>query len=185
MSTTVRAARDAYLKANGFSLAGYTDPWFTIEFGRIPLKLPNTKSRRAAVPLHDLHHVATGYATDYRGEAEIAAWEIAAGCGRYAAAWLLNLGAMGIGMWLAPRRVFRAFVRGRRSTSLYHRAIGDDLLAMEVEALQRELAVPMAPVPATWRDRVTFAGWLGVAVVASLPILALAPLWLVLWLLTR
>jgi hypothetical protein len=176
--TTVAAARDAYFQANGFSTASYTDRWFTIEVGPIPIKLPNTRARRAAVQLHDLHHVATGYDTTYRGEAEIAAWEIAAGCGRYAAAWLLNLSAMGIGMWLAPRRVFRAFVRGRHSKSLYHRAFGEDLLAMDVDTLRRALATEDRAPRATWRDRLVFAGWLAVTV-AAIPLALLSPLLIV------
>src|SRR5437879_1772025 len=38
----------------------------------------------------------------WRGEAEIGAWEIASGCGRHHAAWILNLWAI-----LAPSAVLR------------------------------------------------------------------------------
>src|SRR5204862_1379023 len=127
---SVGEAREAYFAANGFSLAGYTDRWVKLRVGPISLAFPNTQARRAAVQLHDLHHVATGYATTWTGEAEIAAWELAAGCGRYYAAWLLNLGAMGVGMVLSPRRVLRAFARGRRSHSLYRRRFAEDLLQL-------------------------------------------------------
>ncbi len=138
---SVADARDRYFDDNGFSLAGYRDRWVTLKLGPIPLKIPNTAARRAAVQLHDLHHVATGYATTWTGEAEIAAWELAAGCGRYVAAWILNLGAMAVGFVIAPRRVARAFRRGRRSKSLYGRAFGDDLLAITVGELRSRLGL--------------------------------------------
>src|SRR2546426_2460170 len=65
-------------------------------------------------------HVATGYDTTLVGEAEIGAWELASGCRHYYAAWILNLGAVVTGLFLAPGRVVRAFQRGRRCTNLYH-----------------------------------------------------------------
>ena len=43
----------------------------------------------------------TEYDTNWVGEAEIGAWEIASGCGRYLAAWVLNLGAFGLGLAFA------------------------------------------------------------------------------------
>ncbi|MBA2538194.1 MAG: hypothetical protein H0V17_01040 [Deltaproteobacteria bacterium] len=89
--------------------------------------------------LHDLHHVATGYDTTWTGEAEIGAWEIGAGCGRYWAAWMLNLGATGVGMLHAPRREWRAFIRGRRSKSLYDRAFSEDMLQWSVRDLRAHL----------------------------------------------
>ena len=136
---TVGDAREVYFHANGFSAESYTDRWVKLKLGPIPLAFPNSDARRAAVKLHDLHHVATGYATTWTGEAEIGAWELGAGCGRYVAAWLLNLGAMGTGMLIAPRRTLRAFARGRRSKSLYRRAFGEDLLALTVGELRAEL----------------------------------------------
>ena len=68
---------------------------------------------------HDLHHVLTGYDTDFSGELEISAWEIGAGCKRYAAAWGLNLGGVAAGLFTCGSRVFASFVRGRRSATLY------------------------------------------------------------------
>ena len=53
------------------------------------------------------------------GEVEIAGWEIASGCGRHPWAWLLNLGAFAVGMALFPKRLYRAFVRGRHAANLY------------------------------------------------------------------
>ena len=82
---TVRDARARYFAANGFSEAAYVDAWVRFKVGPLPVVFPNTRSRKRAVPMHDLHHVATGYGTSLVGEAEIGAWEIAGGCGRFAA----------------------------------------------------------------------------------------------------
>jgi hypothetical protein len=143
-SMTVAEAREQYFAENGFTLAGYTDRWVKLfSLGPIPIGFPSSKGRVAAVKLHDLHHIATGYRTTFTGESEIAAWEVGAGCGRYWVAWGLNVSALGIGMLIAPRRVFRAFVRGRRSKSLYDRAFGDDLLAMTVGELRSRLRIDL------------------------------------------
>jgi hypothetical protein len=81
---------------------------------------------------------------DLRGEAEMGAWELAA-CGRarslrlFWAAWLLNLGALLIGLVLCPRRVYRAFVRGRACTSAYHAGPYDQLLGLDLATLRRRL----------------------------------------------
>ena len=139
----VRDARARYFDENGLSEAGYRSRWVVLRAGPLPLYLPNTSSRRRAVPLHDLHHVATGYDTTWTGEAEIAAWELAAGCGRYWAAWSLNLGAASLGLLIAPRRTLRAFRRGRRSgRTLYHQpGFTESLLDLTVAELRRSLAL--------------------------------------------
>lgn len=117
---TLREARARYFRDNGFGEdGGYGDAWVDFKLGPIPMPFPNTPGRVRAVRYHDLHHVLTGYATDTRGELEISAWEVGAGCGRFVTAWAINLSGMAAGLVSAPRRSFRAFVRGRHSRSLY------------------------------------------------------------------
>ncbi len=108
---TVRDARARYFVANGFDERGYADHWVRLQAGPIPLFIPNTRSRVRAVRVHDVHHVVTGYATTFGGEAEIGAWEIASGCADHGAAWVLNLLALPIGLVRVPRATFRAFPR--------------------------------------------------------------------------
>src|SRR5262249_44370164 len=117
---SVRAARDAYLAENGFTVAAYSDKWTGGSFFGIPLKVPNTKRHRWAIMLHDLHHVATGYGTDLVGEGEISAWELRPG--------LRNLGVYvgGIvllfalaGFFRAPRRVREAWRKAAAIESLH------------------------------------------------------------------
>ena len=117
---TMEAARAQYFRDNGFGDdGGYDDTWVDFKLGPVPMPFPNSQARLRAVRYHDLHHILTGYRTDIRGELEISAWELGAGCKDFYAAWVLNLGGIGLGAWLIPRRTFRAFVRGRRSRTLY------------------------------------------------------------------
>jgi hypothetical protein len=117
---TMRAARDRYFEVNGFGEdGGYSDAWVDFKLGPLPMPFPNTSGRVKAVKFHDLHHVLTGYETNARGEFEISAWEIGAGCPGMPAAWVINMGGLAAGVVSSPRRVFDAYVRGRRSRSLY------------------------------------------------------------------
>jgi hypothetical protein len=161
--TRVYEARADYYAANGFSDDAYRDRWAKVKLGPIPIWFPNTKQRRRAIPLHDLHHVATGYATSLVGEAEIAGWEIGGGCADYWAAWMLDLGAFAYGAVFAPRRLWRAFLRGRRSTPLYRTGWRNDLLDITVDELRRRVGLDAAIAPATWRDRLAFVGWIAAA----------------------
>jgi hypothetical protein len=138
---TVREAREQYFRENGLSEAGYVARWVKLQVGPLRLYIPNSAARRRAIPLHDLHHVATGYATSWTGEAEIAAWELGGGCGRYLAAWGLNLGAAAIGLFIAPRLTARAFRRGRASRTLYRESWRDELLDLRVEELRARLGL--------------------------------------------
>jgi hypothetical protein len=103
-SDQIGAARAKYFSVNGFgSDGGYNARWVKVMVGAVPIYFPNTTSRVRAVRLHDLHHIVTEYETYLVGEAEIEAWEIASGCGLYIAAWVLNLSAVAIGLFVAPQ----------------------------------------------------------------------------------
>jgi hypothetical protein len=181
----VRAARERYFRDNGFAPdGGYGDKWVKLQLGPVALRLPNTPQRVRSVRYHDLHHLATDYATDWTGEAEIAAWEIASGCADHHAAWFLNLSAMAIGLVIAPRVVWRAFVRGRRTRNLYREPWGDALLEGRVGELRGRLglaAPAVAAAPASAGEAAAFAGWsaaalalAGVLLAPAIALLALA-----------
>lgn len=74
---TVREARDQFLAAYGLGQATYTDPRFVLHLGPWKLGAPNP----GLLPLHDLHHVATGFGSGILGEAEISAFELRTGWG--------------------------------------------------------------------------------------------------------
>jgi hypothetical protein len=137
---TLRDARRDYFAANHFGDdGGYGEAWVDFKLGVIPFPIPNAPSRVRAVKFHDLHHVLTGYDTNTVGEFEISAWEIAAGCKGFAAAWALNLSGMAAGAIVAPQRIWRAFMRGRRSRSLYGESMGELLGTTVGEARARYL----------------------------------------------
>jgi hypothetical protein len=141
-ASTLREARAEYFRANGLDEdGGYAKRWVKIKLGPLPVWFPNTDARRAALLQHDLHHVATGYDTSLVGEAEIGAWELASGCRHYYAAWILNLGAVSTGLVLAPRRVARAFARGRRCSNLYHLGVDEGWPEETVSGLRRRLGL--------------------------------------------
>jgi hypothetical protein len=170
---------------------GYSDAWVKVKLWRIPIVVPNTKGRRRAVRFHDLHHVLTGYPTTWRGEFEIAAWEIANGVGRYWEGWLLDLLGFACGLVVFPRSVYRAFLRGRRSTNLYLEKWDESILSVRVGEMRRRLrlnnSLDTAETQATSSDRAAFALWAAASVFTYLglgalmlfpPLVLLGVLWL-------
>jgi hypothetical protein len=140
---------------------GYSSRWVRVESKPIAFYFPNCRSRVAAARLHDLHHIVAEYGTDWPGEAEIAGWEIASGCTHYYAAWILNLGAFAVGLIVAPKRLFHAFVRGRHArTNLYHTGFSElQLDDITVGMLRARLAAGAPRVNARASDIAMFAVW--------------------------
>lgn len=164
---------------------GYNRRWVRVETKPLPLYFPNTACRVEAAKLHDLHHIALEYKTDWPGEAEIAAWEIASGCGRYGWAWLLNLGAFTVGIALFPRRLYRAFIRGRHSANLYREGFPETQLGKRtVGWLRRRLQIESAQAEPRTSDQLAFARWCLIATGyhAVSAVAGLAILW---WIVTR
>lgn len=188
-SLTLREGRTQYFSDNGFGEDGYDDRWVKLKAGPLPLPIyfPNTEARVRAVKLHDLHHVLTGYETTWMGEAEIGAWEIAAGCGHHYAAWLLNLQALGIGLFLRPRKLFAAFRRGRACRSLYGEDFDEALLDRRIGEARRELGLQGTTPPNSSHSIAAFTAWAAasVLVVAGSTVLFLSPLWLLVLLLSQ
>lgn len=183
---TLAEARSLFFARSGLGEdGGYNARWVRVETKPFPVYFPNTTSRVEAAKLHDLHHIANEYATDWAGEAEIAAWEIASGCGRHLWAWLLNLGAFTVGMFLFPRRLFDAFIRGRHSTSLYPVGFSESELAERTVGWLRErLAIADIYPIANTRDKLAFAFWAVIALGyhAAYLVAGLAIVW---WIATR
>ncbi|WP_437927547.1 hypothetical protein WMF37_52475 [Sorangium sp. So ce291] len=180
---TMRAARAVYFDVNRFGAdGGYGDAWVDFKLGPLPVPFPNTRARVRAIRYHDLHHVLTGYDTSTIGEFEISAWELGAGCKDFTAAWQLNLGGVFAGLLSAPRRTVRAFLRGRRSESLYGRPF-EALLDSTVGELRREMRVDSpssspAAIDVLWLALASLAG-LAVAVMGLAVALVVAPIGIV------
>jgi hypothetical protein len=173
---TVREARKRYFEVNHFGAdGGYNDTWVDFHLGPLPMPFPNTQARRRAVRYHDLHHIVTNYNTDTLGEFEISAWEIGAGCKDFYAAWQLNLGGLFAGAVSAPRRTFRAFVRGLHSQSLYEIADVESLLDKTVADVREMTGADQSPPPAGAREYALFlmACLLGLTVGSLFAVVAL------------
>lgn len=158
---TLAEARSLFFARSGLGEdGGYNARWVRVETKPIPVYFPNTACRVEAAKLHDLHHVAMEYETDWAGEAEIAAWEIASGCGRHGWAWLLNLGAFTVGIALFPRRLYRAFIRGRHCANLYRDGFPESELPNKtLEWLRGRLRANAGPPEPTISDQWAFAFW--------------------------
>lgn len=172
---TIGENRKRYFEANGFGDGGYEEKWVSLKkVGPINIGFPNSPGRVRAVRLHDIHHVVAGYGTNWTGEAEIGAFELGTGCGKHYAAWILNGGTLLYGVWIAPRAVFRAFVRGRHAESLYGGEWRDSLLEENTGELRKRLGLSERQPLATAMDALAFAGFLAAAAAVTMgPVLAL------------
>ena len=110
----IKDALQLYFVNYHFADGGYNDRYFKIKIGPLLIPVPNTRSRLKAVKFHDIHHILTGYTALWKGEVEIGAWEISSGCGDLLIAWLLNFGSFGVGIFLYPKALFKAFMMGIR-----------------------------------------------------------------------
>ena len=158
---TLGEARARLFALSGFAPdGGYEDAWVKLKLWRIPLAVPNTEGRRRAVRFHDLHHVLTEYPTTWRGEFEIAAWEVAAGgINRYWEGWILDLLGFAAGLFVYPRSVYRAFMRGRRSRNLYFERWDESILGRRVGEVRRRLGLEERGARPAPGDRAAFAFW--------------------------
>ncbi len=144
-SLPVGTAVGQFLDRFGIPADAYSAPHFSVPVGPMKVKLPNLPSRVRVARFHDIHHVLTGYPANWRGEAEIGAWEIATSCGPYFVAWFLNGGAVAVGLVLWPRAVWRAWKRGWRTrTNLYHGFEYEPLLELKISELREKIGLPEA-----------------------------------------
>jgi hypothetical protein len=172
---TVKTALCAFYAAQGLPPdGGQAQENWAIELPGLAIPLPNFAWRKRALPLHDLHHLVTGYPCSPMGEFEMAAWEFAAGRYPHPLATAFCLPLVSMGAVLAPRRTFAAFVRGRSSTTLYSQGLTPCVLDTSLAQLKRELLAHQAPGlrPA---DVCAYMGWVVAALVWTLmPFMALA-----------
>jgi hypothetical protein len=136
----MRDAREAYFAKNDLGTAAYDARIFPVRVGPLTVPFPNP----GLLPLHDLHHVLTGYDTSLVGEAEISAFELRTGC-RSPIVGFLCVASIAIGLLLAPRRIVRAWTRARGAASLYRIDLPyATLLEMEITDLRARLRMPEA-----------------------------------------
>ena len=158
----------AFYQRNGFGTAvgnrPLTVPVYT---GCMLVPLPNIETRRRFLKYHDLHHLMTGYSVGRIGEGEVSAWELGTGSAFLSPTLgVMNLIALSTGLFLEPKRMWRAFLRGCASRNLYPvtvRAAVDAGRWQDVTALQREfLEASSTGVPVAARA-VEFASYSAIA----------------------
>jgi len=176
---SLRDARLRYWRANGFGDdGGYNKKWEIVKLGPLPFPVRNIDARKDAIRYHDLNHLITGYGTDLTGEIEIAAWEVASGCGNKWVAWVLNLQALLVSpLW--PRRTLRAWARGRRSKSFYSDEFNDATLDLTVGELRQRLELAPVQDNPNLVDRITLLACVTASLAAHLALLcaSLGGLW--------
>jgi hypothetical protein len=155
-SDTVEEALRRHYSSNGLPVDGgrSADEW-TLRLGPLVLRLRNVRWRQRALERHDVHHVLTGYECTPTGEMQIATWEFAAGPFPSLRSTVFCLPLVCMGALLIPRRSLTAFVRGRRSRTLYAVPSGTDLRSMEVAVLRRRF-LPVAQSSVTLADVVLY-----------------------------
>jgi len=137
----------------------YSD-FYQAKIGGYSFLLPNTQGRKRALIRHDVHHLLTDYNVDFLGELEIGGWEVGSGCGNYWGIWLLNLIGMGTGVFLIPKRTFKAFLHGRRSSNLYHTKLSQEEVGeMKLEEIRDIIKFYPDIVKANFLDLMYFILW--------------------------
>ena len=140
---TIQEALGEFLVAQKVAKKGdgpedfYGGHWFYADIlgVRVPF-FPRVGFQRG-LPAHDTHHMLNGYPTNWVGECETAAWELASGgCGPHVAYWIDRVFFLAIALLMAPVRTVRAWRRGWGQQNLY-RLDRDQLLAMELTEVRR------------------------------------------------
>jgi ubiquinone biosynthesis protein Coq4 len=134
---TVKNSRDRYLAENSLDLESYAAKNFPLYVWKWTVYIPNP----GLLQFHDLHHVVTGYGTGLTGEAEISAYELRGGC-HSVGIFMLCIGALLIGIFISPKRIWRAWKQAKGTKTLYDTGISyEKLLEMNVSDLREHLGI--------------------------------------------
>lgn len=175
-NASLKEAVAQFYTRHGFPVDGGVSAkrWSPVGCRDLKVYLPNFEWRRRALPLHDIHHVLTGYPFRPTGEFEMAAWEFAAGRYPSPLSTLFCLPLVSMGACVVPRRSFSAFVRGKHSRTLYQGYAYPELLERRVADVRAEI-LPSAPVsPTPWHYLAYLALVACSASVIALPLLGIA-----------
>jgi hypothetical protein len=133
---TVEAALKAFWKKHDIDESCESAKSWVCKLGFISFRLPNFEWRKKAIARHDLHHIITGYPCNIRGECQVATWEYAAGKFPHLGANLFCLPLVCVGFAWSPKKIWRAFIAGRNTQSLYHHELTPDILQSPLSTLR-------------------------------------------------
>lgn len=124
---SIEEALNRHFVATGIYAEGCTrEDWYAghavyLRVGGQKVPFPILR-RSGPIILHDVHHMLTGYPPTWKGEAELAGWEIGSGgCGWHPLYWLDRLSFLILGLVAAPAATARAIARGLRGHNLFGR----------------------------------------------------------------
>lgn len=143
---TTEQALNAHFAATGLLPEGCTrNDWYAhhlipFRIGGLTVGVFPILQREGPIVLHDLHHVLTGCPPDWRGEVELAGWELASGgCGWHLVYWADRLSFLLLGLVTAPSRLLRGLRRGWGRHNLYGMNPGG-VLRLDVDAVRSYVA---------------------------------------------
>lgn len=111
----------------------YADNLIWLDVGRYRIPIFFVLRGDGPIILHDLHHLLTGYPPSWRGECELAGWELASGgCRWHLFYWLDRLTFLLLGLLTAPLATLRASARGLRMRNLFDRD-PEEVLRLDIE----------------------------------------------------
>ena len=142
---TIEQELNRHFADTGILAAGCTrEDWYPGHFVHLGVgswKLPIFPILRRGGPIviHDVHHMLTGAAPDWRGEVELAGWELASGgCRWHVFYWFDRLVLALLGLVSAPRALLRGLRAGRTCRNLYG-ADTEELLAADADDVRGRL----------------------------------------------
>lgn len=90
---------------------GAKDKFNEAKIGTFSFKYPNLDGK--ALILHDINHLLTSYQTNWKGECEVSAWELASGGRRgYPTTWIYPISLVILGLFICPIRTIKAYKNG-------------------------------------------------------------------------
>jgi hypothetical protein len=109
---TILEELKSYWKSQNLPADGGVNELFNeAKFGKFSFKYPNLDGQ--ALILHDINHLLTGYQTNWKGECEVSAWELASGGRRgYPTTWIYPISLVILGLFICPIRTLKAYKKG-------------------------------------------------------------------------
>lgn len=155
--------KDFYQRSGFGEVVGARPCTVQVYTGCMLVPMPNIETRRRFLKYHDLHHLITSYGVGRIGEGEVSAWELGTGS-LFVSPTLgvMNLIALSTGLALQPRRMWRAYRRGRLSRNLYPadvRAQVDSAKWPDVAALRGEFLEIKKSANPSLLDAIPFASY--------------------------
>jgi hypothetical protein len=115
---------------------GISETFNEARIGSFSFRYPNFDGR--ALLLHDINHLLTGYPTNWVGECQVSAWELASG-GRkgYPRTWIYPVSLVMLGLLICPVKTHKAFLAGKGKTNPFILSATVNVLELSREELER------------------------------------------------